>query len=119
MVAHEGLGHGRVGERAQDDALAFLDPTIRSLMPDPLSLTDCEKAAERIASAIKRNEKVAIFGDYDVVIDGVDNFPAQLLINDACFFADKPLVHGGAGTGGHERVPQDVPAPQVLPPLGR
>ncbi len=36
-----------------------------------------------------------IFQDYDVVIDGVDNFPAKFLINDACFFADKPLVHGG------------------------
>ena len=32
---------------------------------------------------------------YDVVIDGVDNFPAKFLINDACYFADKPLVHGG------------------------
>ena len=32
-----------------------------------------------------------IFSDYDVVIDGVDNFPAKFLINDACFFADKPL----------------------------
>ena len=32
---------------------------------------------------------------YDVVIDGVDNFPAKFLINDACFFAGKPLVHGG------------------------
>lgn len=32
---------------------------------------------------------------YDIVIDGVDNFPAKFLINDACFFADKPLVHGG------------------------
>jgi molybdopterin-synthase adenylyltransferase len=32
---------------------------------------------------------------YDVVIDGVDNFPAKFLINDACVFADKPLVHGG------------------------
>lgn len=49
-----------------DDALAFLDPTIRSLMPDPHSLTDCEKAATRIATAIKAQEKVAIFGDYDV-----------------------------------------------------
>ncbi len=33
--------------------------------------------------------------EYDIVIDGVDNFPAKFLINDACFFADKPLVHGG------------------------
>ena len=32
---------------------------------------------------------------YDVVIDGVDNFPAKFLINDACYFAEKPLVHGG------------------------
>ncbi|MER3422630.1 MAG: adenylyltransferase [Nitrospiraceae bacterium] len=36
-----------------------------------------------------------IVRQYDVVIDGVDNFPAKFLINDACFFADKPLVHGG------------------------
>lgn len=33
--------------------------------------------------------------EYDVVLDGVDNFPAKFLINDACFFANKPLVHGG------------------------
>lgn len=32
---------------------------------------------------------------YDVVIDGVDNFPAKFLINDACFFTEKPLIHGG------------------------
>jgi molybdopterin/thiamine biosynthesis adenylyltransferase len=36
-----------------------------------------------------------IIRGYDIVIDGVDNFPAKFLINDACFFADKPLVHGG------------------------
>jgi single-stranded-DNA-specific exonuclease len=49
-----------------DDAPAFLDPTIRSLMPDPLTLTDCDKAADRLAAAIARQERVAIFGDYDV-----------------------------------------------------
>jgi molybdopterin/thiamine biosynthesis adenylyltransferase len=36
-----------------------------------------------------------IISNYDVVLDGVDNFTAKFLINDACFFADKPLVHGG------------------------
>lgn len=49
-----------------DEAKAFLDPTIRSLMPDPLTLTDCGKAAARLAVAIRAREKVAIFGDYDV-----------------------------------------------------
>jgi molybdopterin/thiamine biosynthesis adenylyltransferase len=33
--------------------------------------------------------------DYSIVIDGVDNFPAKFLINDACYFAETPLVHGG------------------------
>jgi len=36
-----------------------------------------------------------LIGQYDIVLDGVDNFPAKFLINDACFFARKPLVHGG------------------------
>ncbi|WP_137134615.1 single-stranded-DNA-specific exonuclease RecJ [Rhizobium sp. FKY42] len=49
-----------------DDAPAFLDPTIRRLMPEPYSLIDCEKAANRIADAVERRERVAIFGDYDV-----------------------------------------------------
>ena len=51
---------------AVDEAKAFLDPTIRALMPDPASLTDCDRAARRLADAIARREKVAIFGDYDV-----------------------------------------------------
>jgi single-stranded-DNA-specific exonuclease len=49
-----------------DEAMAFLDPTIRGLMPDPHLLTDCEKAATRLLRAVKSGEKVAIFGDYDV-----------------------------------------------------
>ncbi|WP_205926297.1 MULTISPECIES: single-stranded-DNA-specific exonuclease RecJ [unclassified Rhizobium] len=50
----------------QDEAMAFLDPTIRGLMPDPHLLTDCEKAAQRLLHAVRKGETVAIFGDYDV-----------------------------------------------------
>lgn len=50
----------------QDGAARFLDPTIRDLLPDPRSLTDMDKAAARIADAVERRQKVAIFGDYDV-----------------------------------------------------
>jgi single-stranded-DNA-specific exonuclease len=45
---------------------AFLDPTLRALMPDPDCLQDMGAAVERLADAVERSEKVAIFGDYDV-----------------------------------------------------
>ncbi len=49
-----------------DNVPVLLDPTLKALMPDPSSLTDMDKAAERLAGAIRNREKVAIFGDYDV-----------------------------------------------------
>ncbi|MCB1467420.1 MAG: single-stranded-DNA-specific exonuclease RecJ [Rhizobiaceae bacterium] len=48
------------------DAARFLDPTIRDLLPDPSRLTDMDAAASRIADAVVRGDRVAIFGDYDV-----------------------------------------------------
>ena len=62
IVARVLAGRGVLPE----DAERFLDPTIRELLPDPASLTDMDKAAERIAQAVVRGERVAIFGDYDV-----------------------------------------------------
>ncbi len=38
---------------------------------------------------------IDIFQDYDIIIDGSDNFPTKYLVNDACFFAGKPYVFGG------------------------
>ena len=35
-----------------------------------------------------------IFKNYDVVVDGTDNFPTRYLINDACVFLGLPNVHG-------------------------
>ena len=55
------------GRNVQAEAVEkFLDPTIRDLLPDPATLTDMEAAAARLADAVMRREKVAIFGDYDV-----------------------------------------------------
>ena len=33
--------------------------------------------------------------DYDIVVDGSDNFPTRYLVNDACVLSKKPLSHGG------------------------
>ena len=35
-----------------------------------------------------------IIKSYDIIVDGTDNFPTRFLVNDACFFAKKPLIHG-------------------------
>jgi molybdopterin/thiamine biosynthesis adenylyltransferase len=35
-----------------------------------------------------------IFADYEVIVDGTDNFPTRYLVNDASVFLGKPVVHG-------------------------
>ena len=49
-----------------DEVPVFLDPALKSLMPDPSTLRDMDKAASRLADAIEKSAPVAIFGDYDV-----------------------------------------------------
>src|SRR5262245_48411121 len=44
-----------------EEAEAFLDPSIKQLMPDPYVLTGMEEATTRIVDAIMRGEKVAVF----------------------------------------------------------
>lgn len=62
LIARVMAGRGVDAESAQ----AFLDPSIRDLMPDPSVLTAMDAAAARIARAVEKGERVAIFGDYDV-----------------------------------------------------
>ncbi|TCT00990.1 single-stranded-DNA-specific exonuclease RecJ [Aquabacter spiritensis] len=49
-----------------DEVPAFLDPSIRTLLPEPNSLTDMAPLVERLADAVRAGEQVAVFGDYDV-----------------------------------------------------
>ncbi len=37
---------------------------------------------------------MAILGDYDIIVDGCDNFPTRYLVNDACVMMGKTNVHG-------------------------
>src|SRR5690606_31262425 len=62
VVARLLAGRGVDIEGAAD----YLAPSLRALMPDPYVLRDMDRAAERIAAAIRNGEKVAVFGDYDV-----------------------------------------------------
>jgi single-stranded-DNA-specific exonuclease len=51
---------------APEEAEAFLAPALRDLLPDPLTLRDMHRAAERFLRAVDRNERIAVFADYDV-----------------------------------------------------
>ena len=51
---------------APEAAEGFLEPALRDLLPDPLSLRDMGAAAERVLHAARRGESIAIFADYDV-----------------------------------------------------
>ena len=35
-----------------------------------------------------------LFKDYDIIVDGTDNFPTRYLVNDACVISGKPNVYG-------------------------
>ena len=69
---------GRNKAEAAVDRLRQLNP-LTSLRSFPFRLTS-DNALEIIA-------------DFDVVIDGTDNFPTRYLINDACVLLDKPFVY--------------------------
>ncbi|MFN3952977.1 MAG: single-stranded-DNA-specific exonuclease RecJ [Pararhodobacter sp.] len=57
------LARQSVGPSAVED---YLTPSLRALLPDPMSLRDMEPAAERLLAALARRERIAIFADYDV-----------------------------------------------------
>ena len=43
---------------------------------------------------LNRDNALELFAQYDLVIDGSDNFGTRYLVNDACVLAGKPQVHG-------------------------
>ena len=72
----------RVGERKVDSA----KKTLTVMNPDVNVVTyDVRVGADNI---------VELFGDYDLVVDGTDNFPTRYLVNDASLVTRTPVVHG-------------------------
>src|ERR1035437_6161940 len=73
---------------------------------DDIGRQKLDSAAERI-TAINPNVKVRkfetrltsanaleVFRDFQIVVDGTDNFPTRYLVNDACVLTGKPNVYG-------------------------
>jgi adenylyltransferase/sulfurtransferase len=59
-----------------------------------LSALNPHIAIETYETALGRDNALAIMKDYDVVVDGTDNFQTRYLTNDACYFLKKPNVYG-------------------------
>lgn len=77
LYSSEHVHHSKV--KIAHQRLTQLNPEIR-IIPHELKVT-----AENSVDLIK---------DYDIVIDGTDNFQARYLINDACVFLKKPNIFG-------------------------
>jgi len=72
----------RIGQPKTDSA----KQTLQALNPDVRIITYQEKlTSENVLEIIK---------DYDIIVDGCDNFPTRYLVNDACVMVNKPNVHG-------------------------
>ena len=72
----------RIGQRKVDSARQ----TIEKLNPDVTVKTyDVRLTAENI---------IEIMSEYDIVVDGADNFPSRYLLNDASVKLGIPVVHG-------------------------
>jgi molybdopterin/thiamine biosynthesis adenylyltransferase/rhodanese-related sulfurtransferase len=49
---------------------------------------------DRHETALSSENALEIFKDYDIIVDGTDNFPTRYLVNDACVLLNKPNVYG-------------------------
>ncbi len=95
LLVGRGAGAGDVAD--------ILDPTLRKLLPEPLTLKDMDRAVARAKAAVEAGERIAVFGDYDV--DGscsaamVSEFlsllgpPPQLYIPDRMTEGYGPSAH--------------------------
>lgn len=71
-----------VGKFKTDEAkvmLAELNPSVK---------------VNAIAEKLSGNNAIALFENYDIIVDATDNLAVKYLINDACLITNKPMVYG-------------------------
>ena len=79
QILHHTTDIGRPKAESAVDALSALNPLVK-IIP----------FRERVTA----DNALELLADYDVVIDGSDNFPTRYLLNDACVLLGKPLIYG-------------------------
>ena len=79
QILHHGHDVGRPKVQSAVDTIGDLNPDVKVI-----------PYLEALSSENVRR----IFADFDVVVNGCDNFPTRYLVNDACVFLGKPMVDG-------------------------
>ncbi len=59
-----------------------------------LSALNPELTLNTYPEHISKDNAMELFGEYDLVLDGSDNFTTRYLVNDACFFSKTTLISG-------------------------
>ena len=102
-------GVGRIG--IIDDDRVSLDNLQRQVVHDTASVgvyktRSAAKSIERLnpqvetrlySTRLQPENAIEIISNYDIVADGSDNFATRYLVNDACYFAKRPLVFAAVG----------------------
>jgi molybdopterin/thiamine biosynthesis adenylyltransferase/rhodanese-related sulfurtransferase len=70
---------GKAKTEATKARLSALNPTIR---------------IETFETRLTSDNALELFRDFDIIVDGTDNFPTRYLVNDACVLLGKPNVYG-------------------------
>jgi molybdopterin/thiamine biosynthesis adenylyltransferase/rhodanese-related sulfurtransferase len=79
QIIHTTADVGRKKLDSAEDKLKAINPNVNVIRFDT-----------RLSSA----NALEIFRDFDIIIDGTDNFPTRYLVNDACVLTGKPNVYG-------------------------
>ena len=106
QIIHGQSDIGRSKAQSARDSIREINPLVKVVLHE-----------ERL-----ENDNVfEIFGQYDLIVDGTDNFATRYLVNDACVLArqavrlglDLPLRRSGVGVLGRERSLLPVPVPRA------
>lgn len=79
QILHNTLDVGRLKVDSAKDKLSLLNPDVK---------------VTTYNARLDSSNVLDIFKDWDIVVDGCDNFPTRYLVNDACVFLGKTNVHG-------------------------
>lgn len=85
----------------------FLSPSLKDHLPDPIVLKDMEKAVQRVVKAIVLQEKIVVWGDYDV--DGATSsalltrFFKAINVQNAVYIPDRMKEGYGLNSQGIQR----------------